>query len=586
MLPEHRSHTRRYVPPGSICGEKKPFLRDAAAPAAPSVTGPGAARSAAICARMDATCPLTCARTYAARRSSVSAGAEAKARHASASYASYAFDAAFDAAFVSSDAVVFGSRVCAPLTNRASLSFEGPPVSIASASARRSVSAGGSEVGGITPSPDRRPRLPSRFPGVAAGFSAEVFVAAFSAASLPPRSRISRARPDSPLASRASAALSRSALPAARSSRDDLAGASGDADFSAASFLSFSPAPASRSSLAFAFSPSLAPFLPAAFATRSRYVSTAFFDRSEGCMLPLTYSPFEPAFSNGVSSPFLSKRLNTWSEWSPPPARCVDCTHTSFRWCLNRSYSLPCGFLYPGKGFSDQNPGAPTSSAASRLFRSALLRSAPVPPVEVRDALGALPRDDPAASCLLASPTVGALAFSPGLPASRPPRVSRRSSFFAGLSLFASPPTPGGGGLYTSGALRSRLVATGAALMSSSCSCLISAAVSGSRSAPKNPGSGAGGAEGVPRVERPIAAASDTSFLFPPLKDTDCAGGETQQSREMPAADVTKMRNRRSTRGWKWTTPGLLPARPWLAPPAVPHAPFEPAFKRMRREND
>ena len=99
-------------------------------------------------------------------------------------------------------------------------------------------------------------------------------------------------------------------------------------------------------------------------------------------------------------------------------------------------------------------------------------------------------------------------------------------------------------------------------------------------------GSRAGGAEGVPRVERPIAAASDTSFLFPPLKDTDCAGGETQQSREMPAADVTKMRNRRSTRGWKWTTPGLLPARPWLAPPAVPHAPFEPAFKRMRREND
>jgi hypothetical protein len=232
-------------------------------------------------------------------------------------------------------------------------------------------------------------------------------------------------------------------------------------------------------------------------------------------MLPLTYSPLEPAFSNGVSAPFLSKRLNTWSEWSPPPARCVDCTHTSFRWCLNRSYSLPCGFLYPGKGFSDQTPGAPTSSAASRLFRSALLRSAPVPPVEVRDALGALPRDDPAPSCFLASPTFDALAFSPGLPASRPPRVSRRSSFFAGLSLFASPPTPGGGGLYTSGALRSRLVATGAALMSSCCSCLISAAVSGSRSAPKNPGSGAGGAEGVPRVERPIAAASDTSFPFP-----------------------------------------------------------------------
>ena len=204
--------------------------------------------------------------------------------------------------------------------------------------------------------------------------------------------------------------------------------------------------------------------------------------------------------------------------------------------------------------------------------------------MEVRDALGALPRDDPAPSCFLASPTFDALAFSPGLPASRPPRVSRRSSFFAGLSLFASPPTPGGGGLYTSGALRSRLVATGAALMSSCCSCLISAAVSGSRSAPKNPGSGAGGAEGVPRVERPIAAASDTSFPFPRSKTPIARGGETHQSREMPAADTTETRDRRSAGVRKWTTPGLLPARPWLAPPAVPQAPFEPAFKRMRRE--
>ena len=49
--------------------------------------------------------------------------------------------------------------------------------------------------------------------------------------------------------------------------------------------------------------------LPVIFAARSRYASTAFFERRDGCMFPRRYSPFDPVFSNGISTPSLSNRL-------------------------------------------------------------------------------------------------------------------------------------------------------------------------------------------------------------------------------------------------------------------------------------
>ena len=85
-------------------------------------------------------------------------------------------------------------------------------------------------------------------------------------------------------------------------------------------------------------------------------------------------------------------------------------------------------------------------------------------------------------------------------------RVSRRSSRLAGLSLpLARPCSPGGGGLYESGALRSRL---GRLEPAKSCawSAAMSLRVAGSMSA-SGPTAEVGSAEGVPRVERPMARA-------------------------------------------------------------------------------
>ena len=188
--------------------------------------------------------------------------------------------------------------------------------------------------------------------------------------------------------------------------------------------------------------------------------------------------------------------------------------------------------MYPGRGFDDHTPGVPRRTRRRRRIapgRTRRLRSlrrlcpgpaSPAPPS--RAAPSARRRS------WRARPRPGAGACTSRGPRARAARVGPRAlegGGGAGFSLLARPPTPGGGGLYTSGALRSRRVATGAAFMSSICRRRISAAVSGSISpaAPPRPGAG----PGVPRVERPMArrtpAAKGTAPLWreTPLRADD-----------------------------------------------------------------
>ena len=134
------------------------------------------------------------------------------------------------------------------------------------------------------------------------------------------------------------------------------------------------------------------------------------------------------------------------------------------------------------------------------------------------------------------TPGAGASRFASGLALARRgsvlvPGGRRRRT---GFSLLARPPTPGRGGLYTSGALRSRRVATGAAFMSSICRRRItprSPGPSPGRSAPAG-----GWAVGVPRVERPMArrtpAAKGTAPLWreTPLRADDRDGARATSS--------------------------------------------------------